>query len=53
MNVNGKYNRDKDDNNYYTKQVINHSVINLEHLFENDIDYESQPMADWFDLSFQ
>ena len=37
---NGKY--------LYLYQVTNETVINLEHFFENNIDFESQP-ADWFD----
>ena len=31
--------------------MTNQTVINLDHLFENDIDFENQ-LANWFDLLF-
>ena len=49
MNAYGKYERNRDGNYSYTKQVTNHRVINIEHLFVNYVYFESQP-ADWFDL---
>ena len=51
MNANGKCKHDMNGNYSYMKQVTNHSVINLEYLFANDIYFESQP-ADLFDLFF-
>ena len=50
-NTNGKIKRDKNGNYAYKYQVTNETVINIEHLFANDIYFESQP-ADWFDLFF-
>ena len=50
-NTNGKIKRDKNGNYAYKYQVMNETVINIEHLFANDIYFESQP-ADWFDLFF-
>ena len=51
MNTNGKCKQNRDGNYSYTKQVTNNSIINLKHLFANNIDFESLP-ADWFDLFF-
>ena len=51
-NSNGKVKRNRNGNYSYTYQVTDETVINLEHLFTNDIAFESQP-ADWFDLFFQ
>ena len=50
-NANGKVKSDKNGNYSYKYQVTDGTVINLEHLFTNDIDFESRP-ADWFDLFF-
>ena len=51
MNINCKFKRDRYVNYSYIKQVTDQTVINLEHLFANYIDFESQP-ADWFHLFF-
>ena len=51
-NTNGKVKHEKNCNYSYTYQVMDETMINIEHQFANNIDFESQP-SDCFNFFFQ